>query len=446
MTNKRNILFLVCIVLSFVAYIGIGYYVTRENAILLFTSIGVLFGVYFYLISKPVLLRDNFKSLMYIGFIFRLAFLFSVPSLSDDFYRFIWDGRLIENGINPFSYRPDFIMEKGWLNGNENLSLYTNMNSPHYYSIYPGVLQLIFFISAKLSVSNFYSVVLLRAFIIVAEFGTFFYLKKILASLHLPKEKLFIYFMNPLVIIELSGNLHFEAVMLFFMSASIYYFIRHKLMLSAIAFALAVSTKLIPLLLLPLIVRKVGFKKGLIYSSIVILISIAMFTPFISLEFLTNISDSVGLYFQKFEFNASTYYLLRGIGFYFTGYNTIGLIGRALPIITFLSVIYLSFKFKRDTDEIVMFSAMLNILFIYYIFALIIHPWYISFLLLINVFVNKKFIIVWSLMIFTTYFTYSIKPYQESLLMVALEYVVVFAILLFETLRLNGIHIFNKNS
>jgi hypothetical protein len=39
-----------------------------------------------------------------------LLLLFAVPALSDDFYRFVWDGRLLFNGINPYTILPaDFI-------------------------------------------------------------------------------------------------------------------------------------------------------------------------------------------------------------------------------------------------------------------------------------------------------------------------------------------------
>ena len=38
--------------------------------------------------------------------LFRLTLLFSEPGLSDDIYRYVWDGRVFANGINPFLYPP----------------------------------------------------------------------------------------------------------------------------------------------------------------------------------------------------------------------------------------------------------------------------------------------------------------------------------------------------
>ena len=445
-TKKVNISFWSCCVFSLLVYIGLGYFIKREETVFLFTGVTIVFAIYFYLINTPSLLTTKFNQLVFTAFVFRLIFLFSIPSLSDDFYRFIWDGRLTENGISPFSFRPDFVMEKGWLSGTENDLLYTNMTSPAFCSVYPGVLQTIFFISSKLSVNNFYSVVILRVFIIVAEFGTFYYLRKILEDLRLPKEKIFLYLLNPLVIIELTGNLHFEAVMLFFICVSIYFFLRNNYWFSSVAFALAVSTKLIPLLLVPLIIKRAGLKNGLIFFFVASILSLLMFIPFINSDFILNIGDSIGLYFRKFEFNASVYYILRGIGSYITGYNAITVIGKILAMLTFFIVIYYSFRLKKEADEVDWLKTMLTVLFVYYLLALIIHPWYVSFLLLINVFAERKYVLVWSLMIFATYFTYASKPYQENLWMVTLEYLTVFSVLLFEGRRLNRIKVFNQNS
>jgi amino acid transporter len=46
--------------------------------------------------------KNNFNFLILISVLFRLL-IFSLPNLSQDFYRFIWDGRLILLGLNPFT-------------------------------------------------------------------------------------------------------------------------------------------------------------------------------------------------------------------------------------------------------------------------------------------------------------------------------------------------------
>ena len=53
--------------------------------------------------------RDS-RSVLIIGLVFaalfRLSILFSPPYLSDDLYRYVWDGRVQAAGINPYRYIP----------------------------------------------------------------------------------------------------------------------------------------------------------------------------------------------------------------------------------------------------------------------------------------------------------------------------------------------------
>ncbi len=65
------------------------------------------------------------------------------------------------------------------------------------------------------------------------------------------------------------------------------------------------------------------------------------------------------------------------------------------------------------------------ILSVYYMLAMVVHPWYICFLLLFSVFAQSTYIIAWTGIIIVTYITYSVKPYSENLYFVAGEYLIV---------------------
>ena len=51
---------------------------------------------------------------------------------------------------------------------------------------------------------------------------------------------------------------------------------------------------------------------------------------------MNNYLDSIGLWFQKFEFNASLYYIARELGTLFRGYNEIAIIGKITPVIVLI--------------------------------------------------------------------------------------------------------------
>jgi hypothetical protein len=224
------------------------------------------------------------------------------------------------------------------------------------------------------------------------------------------------------VIIELTGNLHFEGVMVFFILASFYFLLVNKFLFSSMLFSLAVCTKMIPLVLLPLVIKRIGLKNGFVYSLGVFLVSLVLFLPFINQELIGNMGKSVGLYFQKFEFNASIYYLARWIGFQLSGYNEIAILGKLLPIISFLLIMLISLRFKPKQSDEMFFKKALTILFVYYLFSLIIHPWYLTFLVLFSVFLKQRFALIWSFLIFGTYLTYAFLPFKESVWVLLLEY------------------------
>jgi hypothetical protein len=72
------------------------------------------------------------------------------------------------------------------------------------------------------------------------------------------------------------------------------------------------------------------------------------------------------------------------------------------------------------------------VLTVYLVFSTTVHPWYITPLIMLSVFGNFRFSLLWSAMILLTYSGYQISGYKENALIPAIEYLVVFAFLFFE--------------
>jgi hypothetical protein len=369
-------------------------------------------------------------------------FLFAIPNLSQDFYRFIWDGRMILEGFNPYLYTPNSFILNGKFPIDQAQDLYNGMGelSASHFTNYPPLNQLCFTIAALISGKSILgSVVVLRSIIIAAEIGTLYFGKKLLERLKLPSTRIFWYILNPFIIIELTGNLHFEGVMIFFLVWSLFLLHSGKWKWAAVILACSISVKLIPLMFLPLFfwwfVKKDNFLKGIkkltIFCAITLVSVIILFLPFFSIEFIDNYAETVGLWFGNFEFNASIYYIAREIGYAITGYNEIAIIGKVLPVISVL--IILGFSFLRQNKTIPKLSTSIVLVFAYYLFlSTTVHPWYIATLVIICVFTNYRFPLVWSAVIILSYLAYSNSGNTENLWIIVLEYLIVFSVFIWE--------------
>jgi len=72
---------------------------------------------------------------------------------------------------------------------------------------------------------------------------------------------------------------------------------------------------------------------------------------------------------------------------------------------------------------------------IYLFLSTTVHPWYIATILMLSVFTNYKFPLVWSFIVIISYLAYANTDNTENLWVIALEYVVVFSVFIWELLK-----------
>jgi len=442
-------------------YLSFAYGLERSNFIKL---IG-LYAALFYLSFKLVEMRKhNFWFLAALAILFRLVFIIALPQLSQDYFRFIWDGRLIAEGWNPYEFVPDELINKTEFSISKASELIQGMGSlsSGHYSNYAPLNQLIFAIAGWLSSQSILgAVVIFRIFMILADLGILFIGRKLLRKMNMPDYQIFWYILNPFIIIEMTGNLHFESVMVFFLVLSIYLLHRGHWLWSAVLLGLSISVKLLPLVFLPLLLKYfINYSKSLsgekkariensftepkgttyqlgkliIYYLVCLSTLFISFLPFYSSEVVSNFLSSVGLWFGKFEFNASVYYIFRWIGFQVKGYNIIETLGKVLPLISILIILILTF-FRKYHNTKQLLTNMLFAVTAYLFLSTTIHPWYLVIPLILSVFTGFRYIIVWTAVIMLSYYAYSNPGYQESLWLIALEYLAVFTYFIYEIFR-----------
>lgn len=434
-TKNARLFFLSCI-LSALVYFYFLQSVQRYEHLKLSLCAALLFAAYYYILKT----LNNNTLILGAGLFFRLVLLLSIPNLSQDFYRFLWDGRMVLNGLNPYLFTPKSVINSSEALFSQIQLLYEGMGplSARHFSNYPPIHQLPFVITALISSTSILgSVVGLRMIIILADIGVFIFGVKLLKTLKLPTKNIAYYFLNPLVIIELTGNLHFEGLMLFFLVAAVYFLQQNKILRSGIFMSFSILTKLIPVLFLPLLIQRLGRKNSLRYFGVILLCSLLFTLPFFEVELLKNYSNTIGLWFTNFEFNSSIFALSKKLMLQIFNQNLMKYMPFIAPLL--MSIVLLCFVRLKKTTTAGILHLFLWVLTIYYLCSTTIHPWYICALVLLCCFTKYRFALVWSGTIFLSYFAYQQDLVSDNSLWEAVEYFSVGAYMLYELSNAKGL-------
>ncbi len=371
----------------------------------------VAFAAYFFI------LKQEFQPSFVFGLVLRLSLLFSLPTLSDDFYRFYWDGILLLKSVNPYSFLPTEVPID--FEGKE--LLLQKMNSENYFSPYTPILQVLFAFCAWLGQSIFGFVIAFKLLIIGAEVITFFILKKLIGS----SWKLTIWWLNPLIILEFTGNLHQEVFVVLGL-ALVFYFVQHKENKAMLAFVFTVACKLIPVIYLVAFFRSQKFSSFLKYAFASLIVLMTSYVLFFTEESTANYIQSIRYYFTVFEFNSSLFRIAQHLKDHV--YGLLIYLPKVILILGFLGLAFFGNK-----------KLKVNMLFCLAVFLLCsqsVHPWYVAPLVLFSVLTKYKFPVLWSFLIGFTYITYKTLPYEQSLAVICVEYALLLTFMFYEVFLL----------
>ncbi len=302
-----------------------------------------------------------------------------------------------------------------------------------------------------------------------------------------------LYALNPLILLEITGNAHFEGAMLCFLLAGILFLQKNRLVPAAGFWALAVAGKLVPLLFLPIVWVHLGFRKGLRFLLFFSAFSALLFAPLLNLEILENTAGSLNLYFRQFAFNAGGYYLLKEAGKMLADPSVD--VGRTLgpvlgvvvflgvwvlalftyPTAGFLSIIHKWFKlnyrcslhqphphplpqrgggpdsaFLNDSKNEIrncsegkppspwgegMGVGLLFASTLYLALATTVHPWYIALPFGLSLLTKWRYPVVWTAVAMLSYSHYAGGGFRENYWLIALEYLALLGFFVWEWLR-----------
>jgi hypothetical protein len=451
-TSEKIIRYAVSLALAGLT-VFLGYFVKRSDFMPFITAYGAFFGLHVWLIFfRKNKSEAEMRWFVGLGIALRVLLLFSVPNLSDDFYRFLWDGYLTAAGFHPFAHPPIYFIENQVFPKGITPELFAKLNSPNYFTVYPPVCQAVFAAAAWTGGGVF----VMKLFLLACEVGTMRQLavgsSSRQSAICNPQLR---YALNPLVILEIVGNCHFEGAMIFFLIAGLQVLERKKVKQSAVWWALATASKLLPLMFLPIVWRWLGWRKGLIFNAVFAGACLVLFAPL--LPVVPNILSSLDLYFQKFQFNASFYYLFRAVGFWRKGYDTGEILGPILGLATVVGVLVIAWfnptpgpsperrgDVEGATFRLTEHSAppllsgegpvvgLLLALMLQLSLSATVHPWYVTVPFALSLLTKWRFPLAWTGLAALSYSHYAGGFFQENYWLIALEYSVLWLFIFWE--------------
>lgn len=296
------------------------------------------------------------------AFVFRSLMIWVPPGLSDDVFRYIWDGMLIINNVNPYHYLP----ADPYLADYADEPIFSLLNSGNFYSVYPPVSQSAFALGGLFYKYGWhYSYYAIKLLFVTAEAASLLLLSRMVDA-----RRLVLYAWNPLVIVTAAGQAHTESLLVFFLVLYIWAYRKGKGEYASVALVCAGLVKLYPFFLFPALWQRYRWRA--LWPALLVLSAFVI--PFFDIEAIRHLADSLDLYVRYFEFNAGFYYALKKTLYVFTGADHSKTLGPLLRGVFLTSVpIALFFDFKNKWSlrrvSVVIFGAFL-------LTATTIHPWY----------------------------------------------------------------------
>jgi hypothetical protein len=255
---------------------GIGYGEALDHFVILGCIEGLTYfaAVALILRSKPTT-RTVWIILGFAGLL-RLMVVIFPPFLSNDLYRYIWDGWVQAAGINPYRYIP----VDSHLAFLRDATVFPNINRANYaHTIYPPAAQMIFFIATGIGrVLATPPVLAMKLAMLTLEGIGIWAMARLLDHAGLPRARVLIYAWNPVPVWEFAGSGHVDAITICFVALALLAACEGKRRWGAMVFAAAVLTKFLPMILLPALWRRWDWKFGAIFMATIVI----LYAPYLS--------------------------------------------------------------------------------------------------------------------------------------------------------------------
>jgi len=352
-----------------------------------------LYLVAAWLIVRARSARSTLIIVLVLAGIFRLSIVFAPPYLSDDIYRYVWDGRVQAAGINPYRYIP----ADEHLQSLRDEQIYPKINRRDYaHTMYAPAAEGAYFLTTRISES----VTWMKLTIVGFEMITVWLLMELLASFGMPRQRILIYAWHPLAVWEFAGSGHIDPLAFAFIALALLARRRNWETATGISLGLATLAKLFPIVLFPALYKRWGWKM----PAALVATIVAGYLPYIGVGPLGVIGFIPGYAQERGIVSGEQFFILGLVD---------RLFGVKLPNLIFVSfagavllslALWSAFKRKQGDRSYLKASLVLGTVFMV-LFAP--HfPWYFAWLILFLCFVPSVPVFYLTLSSFLLYLTW----------------------------------------
>jgi alpha-1,6-mannosyltransferase len=324
--------------------------------------------------------RSVVLAIAVLAIVMRAPTVVAPPYLSNDIYRYVWDGQVEAAGFNPYLYAPS----DPKLETLRDHDIYPQIASKYAPTIYPPAAEGLFLVVTRISGS----VTAMKITMVIFEAITFVLLAHLLALEGLPTSRVLVYAWHPMPIWEFAGSGHVDAPLIAFCVAALWAIRRQRPGLGGLFLAGATLIKLYPVVLLPALYRRWDWRLPVAFG----VAMVVGYLPFVSAG--SRIVGFLPGYASQEGFNA------QGAGFYLL--DLLHRVPRlaaldvkvyALAAIAVLAVLSAAFAFRRHRPASP-YEMATTLSGLFMVFVSPHYPWYFAWLIVFACFV-RSFALLW---------------------------------------------------
>lgn len=319
-----------------------------------------------YLISMSAV---NMRSILLIAIAARVILIFSTPILESDYWRYLWDGRVLANGVNPYRYTPmDSALD------HLNISYRHLIDWGDIGTIYPPLSIVIFAFSHLIAPD---SLIALKLVLGTFDFGTGILLYFWFQLKGLPGNWSALYFLNPLILKEVANSAHVDSIPAFFSILAVFLFDQnsrsnHQELKTSLfgwsSLAIAVASKLYPICFVPIFFKVDRWRlRGILIFFIIVIFS---YIPFLGAGL--SLLNGTQAFARDWIFNAGLYHPIEKL---FS--NDVS--AKTVAVTLFIGFVFYRTRKVRSTTNLP--AEALNIIGAILILSPVVNAWYVLWIL-----------------------------------------------------------------